>query len=119
MHSLVSAQVGELGVGFVANLAPERLDGAVDVRVLLQPARRGEGLAALRAGVAPGPDVRGPDVALQVARVGEHLVAVLTREPPELPVNHFVTEQWQAVRRNGDSFSLVRMIFFFLQVIII
>ena len=57
VHPLVPAQVGELGVGFVANLAPERLDGAVDVRVLLQPARRRERLAALRAGVAPGPDV--------------------------------------------------------------
>ena len=32
-------------------------------------------------------------MALQVARVGEHLVAVLTREPAELTVNHFVPEQ--------------------------
>ena len=93
VHPLVPAQVGELSVGFVADLAPEGLHGAVDVSVLLQPAGRGECLPALRAGVAPGPNMRGPDVTLQVARVGEHLVAVLTREPPELSVNHFVTEQ--------------------------
>ena len=93
VHPLVTAQVGELSVGFVADLAPEGLDGAVDVSVLLQPAGRGEGLPALRAGVAPSSHVGGPDVALQVARVGEHLVAVLTGEPPELTVNHFVTEE--------------------------
>ena len=57
VHPLVPAEVGELSVGLVADLAPERLDGAVDVSVLLQPAGRGERLPALRAGVAPGPDV--------------------------------------------------------------
>ena len=93
VHSLVTAQVGELSVGFVAHLAPEGLHGAVDVSVLLQTARRREGLPALGAGVAPSSHVGGSDVALEVARVGEHLVAVLTREPSELAVNHFVTEQ--------------------------
>ena len=93
VHSLVTTQVGELSVGFVADLAPERLDGAVDVSVLLQTAGRRECLPALRAGVAPSSHVGGSDVALQVARVGEHLVAVLTREPSELTVDHFVTEQ--------------------------
>lgn len=40
-------------------------------------------------------------MALQVARVGEHLVAVLTREPAELTVNHFVPEQ---VWSPGETF---------------
>ena len=90
VHSLVTAQVGELGVGFVAHLAPEGLHGAVDVSVLLQTARRREGLPALGAGVAPSSHVGGSDVALEVARVGEHLLAVLTRKPTELTMNHFV-----------------------------
>ena len=104
VHPLVTAQVGELSVGFVAHLAPEGLDGAVDVGVLLQPAGRGERLPALRAGVAASPHMGGADVALEVARVGEHLIAVLTREPPELPVNHFVTEQ---VWSPGETFIAV------------
>ena len=91
VHPLVSAQVGELSVGFVTNLTPERFDGAVNVSVLLQSTRRGECLATLGAGVTPGAHVTRPDVPLQVARVGEHFVAILTREPPELSVNHFVT----------------------------
>jgi len=46
MHALVSAEVGELGVGLVADVAAERLDAAVYVLVLLEAARRGERLAA-------------------------------------------------------------------------
>lgn len=34
MHALVATQVGELRVGFKADLASERFDTAVDVRVL-------------------------------------------------------------------------------------
>ena len=59
--------------------------------VLLQTAGGGECLPTLWAGVAPRPHVTGPDVPLQVARVSEHLVAVLTGEPPELPVHHLVS----------------------------
>ena len=36
VHPLVSTQIGELGVGLVANLAPEGLNAAVDVCVLLE-----------------------------------------------------------------------------------
>ncbi len=57
VHALVPTKVGELGVALEADLAAERLDRAVDVRVLLQPRARGEGLAALGARVAPGPDM--------------------------------------------------------------
>ena len=37
--------------------------------------------------------VRCPDVSLEIARVCEHLVTVLTREPAELSVHHLVTEK--------------------------
>ena len=93
VHPLMPAQVGELCVALEADLTAERLDAAVYVRVLLQPTTRGKSLSTLRTGVASGPHVAGADVPLKVARVREHLVAVLTREPPELTVNHFVTEQ--------------------------
>ncbi len=73
MHALVPAEVRKLGVTLEADLAAEGLDGAVDVGVLLQAGAGGERFAALRAGVAPGPDVVGPDVSLQVARIGEDL----------------------------------------------
>ena len=43
--------------------------------------------------MAPGPDVVRPDVTLQVARIGEDLVAVLARESAILAVNHFVPEK--------------------------
>ena len=80
MHPLVSTQIGELRVRLEADLANERLDAAVNVSVLLQPAGGGERLAALGAGVAAGPDVLSTNVPLQVAGVGEHLVAVLAGE---------------------------------------
>ena len=93
VHSLVSTQIGELGVGLVAHLAPEGLHAAVDVCVLLEPGGGGECLATLWTGVTPGPDMRGPDVSLQVAGVSEHLVTVLAGESPELTVHHLVSEQ--------------------------
>ena len=77
----------------VSHLASEGLDGAVDVRVLLQPRARREGLAALGAGVAPGAHVVGADVALQVRRVGEDLLAVLAGEAAELAVHRLVAEE--------------------------
>ena len=86
MHPLVSAQVGELGVALEADLTSERLDRAVNVSVLLKARAGGERFSALRAGM-----VR-PDVALQVAGIGKHLVAVFTGEPAVLPVNHFVSK---------------------------
>lgn len=98
VHPLVAAQVGELRVGLEADLAAEGLDRAVDVRVLLEAGGGGEGLSALRAGVAAGADVVGADVALQVARVGEHLVAVLAGEAAVLAVVHLVAEQVGAPR---------------------
>lgn len=54
-------------------LTYERFDGAVDVLVLLEAGGRGEGLAAVWAGVGPGAHVLGADVPLQVAGVREHL----------------------------------------------
>lgn len=52
------------------------------VRVLLEPAGRGERLAAFGARVRSGARVVGPDVPLQVTRVAEHLGARLARELP-------------------------------------
>ena len=49
MHPLVATEVRELGVGLEADLALERLHAAVYVLVLLEAARRGEGLAAVGA----------------------------------------------------------------------
>ena len=86
MHPLVSAQVGELGV----DLTSERFDRAVNVSVLLKARAGGERFSAFRAGMASSPDMVRPDVALQVAGIGKHLVAVFTGEPAVLPVNHFV-----------------------------
>ena len=93
VHPLVPAQVRELRVALEAHLAAERLHGAVDVGVLLQPGARGEGLAALRAGVGAGADVVGADVPLEVAGVGEDLVAVLAGEAAELAVDHLVPQE--------------------------
>jgi hypothetical protein len=76
VHALVAAQVRELGVALEADLATERLDGAVDVRVLLQPGAGGERLAALGARVAAGAHVVRADVALQVARIREDLGSI-------------------------------------------
>ena len=104
VHSLVSTQIGELGVGLVAHLAPEGLHAAVDVCVLFEPGGGGECLATLWTGVTPGPDMRGPDVPLQVAGVSEHLVTVLAGESPELTVHHLVSEQ---VWPPGKSFVAV------------
>lgn len=70
------------------HLTLEGLDAAVDVLVLLQAGRGGEGLAALCARVAARAHVLGPDVTLQVAGVGEDLVAVLARVAAVLVVRH-------------------------------
>lgn len=64
MHPLVTTQVRELGVGFEADLALERLHRRVDVRVLLETRRGREGLSALGASVAAGADVMCSDVTL-------------------------------------------------------
>jgi hypothetical protein len=76
VHALVPAEVRELGVGLEADLALEGLHAAVDVGVLLEARARGEGLAALGAGVAPRAHVLGPNVALEVRRIGEDLRVV-------------------------------------------
>ena len=78
MHPFVAAEIGKLGVGLQANFTLEWLDTAVDVLVLLQPAGCGKCFATLVARVATRPNVRGPNVALQVAGVCKHLVTVLT-----------------------------------------
>lgn len=104
VHPLVATQIGELSVGLVAHLAPEGLDAAVDVGVLLEAGGGGECLAALWTGVTPGPHMRGPDVPLEVAGVSEHFVAILAGEPPELTVNHLVSEQ---VWPPGETFVTV------------
>ena len=80
MHPLVTTQVGELSVCFQTDLALEGLDAAVNVLVLLQAARCCKRLPALRARVAPGPNVLRPDVPLEIAWVCEHLVTVLARK---------------------------------------
>ena len=53
VHSLVSAEIGELGVRLAAGVAAKWLDATVDVLVLLESARRREVLSTLRAGVRP------------------------------------------------------------------
>jgi len=77
VHPLVAAEVRELRVGLEADLALERLHGAVDVLVLLQSARCRECFAALAARMRTGANVRRPDMTLQVARIGEDFVAIL------------------------------------------
>ena len=113
VHPLVATQIGELSVGLVAHLAPEGLHAAVDVGVLLEAGGGGECLAALRTGVTPGPHMRGPDVPLEVAGVSEHFVAILAGKPPELTVNHLVSEQvWPPGKTFVTVFTkvLVRLI---------
>ena len=73
VHALVSAQVRELRVGLEADLALERLHRRVDVGVLLETGRGGERFAALWTRVTPGADVMGPNVTLEVRRIGEDL----------------------------------------------
>lgn len=73
MHALVPAQVRELGVRLEADLALERLDRRVDVRVLLEPGRGRERLPALGTGVTAGSHVVGADVPLKVRRIAEDL----------------------------------------------
>ena len=64
----------------MADLAAERLHAAVDVLVLLETTRRGEGLAALGARVRARAHVLLPDVPLEARRVREGLGAVLAVE---------------------------------------
>lgn len=54
-------------------LTDERLDTAVYVLVLLKSRGCGKGLATFRAGMGSGTDMLRTDVALEVARVCEHL----------------------------------------------
>jgi hypothetical protein len=108
VHPLVPAQVGELRVALEADLATEGLDGAVDVRVLLQAGAGGERLAALRTRVASSADVVCSDVTLKVARIGEDLVAVFAGKPAVLAVNHFVSEKvWPPGEALGAVLALV------------
>lgn len=76
-----------------ADFALEGLDARVDVGVLLEARRGGEGLAALRARVRPGADVVRSDVALEVGRVGEDLGAVFAGVAARLRV-----AEWPRVR---------------------
>lgn len=64
VHALVAAQVRELRVRLQADLALERLDGRVDVRVLLKARRGGERFTALRTGVTASTDVMRANVPL-------------------------------------------------------
>lgn len=105
VHPLVPAQVGELGVALFADLADKGFDAAVDVGVLLQAGTGAESLAALGAGVTPGPHVVLPDVVGQAGGVGEHLGAVLAGKPPELAVHLHVLDQ---VRLPGELFAAAR-----------
>lgn len=83
----------------MTHLASERLDRAVNVRVLLEPRARRERLAALGAGVAPRAHVVRANVPLKVAGVSKHLLAVLAGEAPELAVDHLVPEQVGSPRK--------------------
>lgn len=74
-------------------LATERLDAAVDVRVLFQAGRGGECFAALRARVRPRADVLRADVSLEVGRVGEDLLARLAHVATRLVVRDLVTDE--------------------------
>lgn len=75
MGPLVSAQIGELRVGLPADIAPEWLEAAVDVSVLLETTWSGERLPALQADVVPASQVLGSNVALEIAGVCEDSVA--------------------------------------------
>ena len=77
VHSLVSTEVGELGVRLETDFALEWLDTAVDVLVLFQATRRCKRLAAFRAREWPRSRVIGADVLLQLVRMRERLRAVL------------------------------------------
>lgn len=85
VHPLVATEVGELGVRLETDFADEGLDAAVDVRVLLEPAGRGEGLITLRAGMRTGSRVLGAQVPLQVAGIGKSLVAVIAEKQLVVP----------------------------------
>lgn len=63
-----------------ADFALEGFDTGVDVAVLLEPRRRGEGLPTFVTGVSPRSLVRRADVPLEVTPVGEDGVAILTSE---------------------------------------
>ncbi len=65
----------------------------MDVGVLFEAARGRECFPALRTSMASGANMIGPYVPLQIAWIGENLVAILAGEPPELSVNHLMPEQ--------------------------
>jgi len=64
------------------DLALEWFHARMYVRVLFEPARRGERLTAFRARVRTGARVVRPDVPLQVTRVAEHFRARFASEFP-------------------------------------
>lgn len=64
VHTLVSAQIGELRVRLKTNFALEGFHAAVDVGVLFQAGTGREGLAALCASVAPRAHVMRSDMTL-------------------------------------------------------
>ncbi len=64
VHSLMTTQVGELGVRFQANFALEWLDRAVDVLVLFETTGSCKGLATLGARVLTGTAVEGSQMSL-------------------------------------------------------
>ena len=76
MHTLVAAQVRELGVRLETDFASERLNTRVDVCVLFEARTGGESLAAIGTGVRSSADMLRPDVPLEVRRVCEDLLAV-------------------------------------------
>lgn len=108
VHAFVSAEVRELRVAFEADLTAEGFDRAVDVCVLLQARASCKCLATFRASMAPGSDMMGPDVTLQVAGIGEYFVAVFARETTVLAVDHFVPEKiWPPCETFGAMFTLI------------
>jgi hypothetical protein len=88
VHSFVTTQIRELGVGLEAHLTLERLHARVYMRVLLKPRRRGERLSAFWTRMGSRAHVMGPYVPLEITGVGEDLWAVLAMVLPVLAVDH-------------------------------
>lgn len=93
MHSLMSAQIGELSIALETNLTSEWFDRAVDMGVLFQARTGCKSLATFRASMASGSDMVGPDVSLEIAWISENFLTILTWKPPEFSMYHFVSEQ--------------------------
>lgn len=65
----------------------------MDVRVLLQARGGGERFAALGTGMRTGADMLRADVALEVAGIGEDLLAVLARVTTAVVVGDLVADE--------------------------